>query len=57
MNEILFGGIRKYIGEKVVGCLDNNMFFYSQFGSITIKYRPAPYIIPNDELSTTAGKI
>lgn len=47
MNEILFEGIRKDNGEKVVGCLINNLFFYSQFGVIRAKRAPVPYIIPN----------
>ncbi len=52
MNEILFEGIRKDNGEKVIGCLINNMFFYSALGVINTKRKPAPpapYIIPNDE--------
>lgn len=49
MNEILFEGIRKDNGEKVIGCLINNMFFYSALGVITAKRKPAPYIIPNNE--------
>lgn len=49
MNEILFEGIRKDNGEKVIGCLINNMFFFHALGEICAKRKPAPYIIPNNE--------
>ncbi len=47
MNEILFEGVRKENGEKVVGCLINNMFFLASRGTVSAKLQPVPYIIPN----------